>query len=149
MVSIAPRITSAVTGSTVGVSLSRPRLPASWTRSTCVIVSSSALGPNLTCVSSHRILPLEPVDGVESGAEMSEHREFKDVLGVNEEGAAGLPVDEFMAGLEALQAEVATEKNLVWERVADGTLSEDLLKRLAKEYYFLGKWYTTEFGTLT
>ena len=80
---------------------------------------------------------------------MSEHREFKEIGGANEEGAPGLSVDEFMAGLEALQAEVATEKNLVWERVADGTLSEELLKRLAKEYYFLGKWYTTEFGTLT
>ena len=80
---------------------------------------------------------------------MSEHREFKKIGGENDEGAAGLPVDEYMASLEALQAEVATEKNVVWERVADGTLSEDLLKRLAKEYYFLGKWYTTEFGTLT
>src|SRR5205085_6633397 len=80
---------------------------------------------------------------------VSEHREFKDVSGRDDEGGAGLPVDEYMAGLEALQAEVATEKNLVWERVADGTLSEDLLKRFAKEYYFLGKWYTTEFGTLT
>src|SRR2546421_10141582 len=53
-----------------------------------------------------------------------------------------------MASLEALQAEVATEKNLVWERVADGTLSMDLLKRLCKEYYFLGKWYTSEFGSI-
>ncbi|MEX0664298.1 MAG: iron-containing redox enzyme family protein [Acidimicrobiia bacterium] len=80
---------------------------------------------------------------------MSEHREFKDVSGSDDaEGAPGQPVDEYMASLEALQAEVATEKNLVWERVADGTLAEDLLKRLAKEYYFLGKWYTTEFGTL-
>jgi len=80
---------------------------------------------------------------------MGEHREFKEIGGADAEGGAGLPVDEYMASLEALQAEVATEKNLVWERVADGTLSEDLLKRLAKEYYFLGKWYTTEFGTLT
>ena len=28
-----------------------------------------------------------------------------------------------MAGLEALQAEIATTKTIVWERVADGTLS--------------------------
>jgi pyrroloquinoline quinone (PQQ) biosynthesis protein C len=79
---------------------------------------------------------------------MSE-REFKDFRsGENLEGSPGLPVDEFMAGLEALQAEIATAKNLVWERVADGTLSEEYLKRLCKEYYFLGKWYTAEFGTL-
>ena len=79
---------------------------------------------------------------------MSEHREFKDIRGSGAENAPAQPVDEFMASLEALQAEVATEKNLVWERVADGTLSEELLKRLCKEYYFLGKWYTTEFGSL-
>src|SRR5947209_18012132 len=53
-----------------------------------------------------------------------------------------------MAGLEALQAEVATAKNVVWERVADGTLSLEYLTRFAKEYYFLGKWYTSEFGSL-
>src|SRR5262249_12649144 len=79
---------------------------------------------------------------------MSEQREFRDIRGSGSENAPALPVDEFMAGLEALQAEVATEKNLVWERVADGTLSMELLKRLCKEYYFLGKWYTTEFGSI-
>ncbi len=79
---------------------------------------------------------------------MPEHREFKDIRGSGAENAPAQPVDEFMASLEALQAEVATEKNLVWERVADGTLSMDLLKRLCKEYYFLGKWYTSEFGSI-
>ena len=79
---------------------------------------------------------------------MSEHREFRDVRGSGVENRDALPVDEFMAGLEALQSEIATEKNLVWERVADGTLSMELLKRFAKEYYFLGKWYTTEFGSI-
>src|SRR5215211_3005804 len=83
------------------------------------------------------------------GGEQMSEREFKDLRGgENFEGGTGLPVDEFMHGLEALQAEVATAKNLVWERVADGTLSIELLKRLSKEYYFLGKWFTTEFGTL-
>ncbi len=76
-------------------------------------------------------------------------REFKDLRGgENLEGGTGLPVDEFMDSLEALQTEIVVTKNLVWERVADGTLAEDLLKRLCKEYYFLGKWYTTEFGSL-
>lgn len=77
---------------------------------------------------------------------MSE-REFRDIRGAGP--AVALPVDEFMASLEATQRGIAVEKNLVWERVADGTLSVELLKRLAKEYYFLGKWYTSEFGTLT
>src|SRR5207248_9565282 len=53
-----------------------------------------------------------------------------------------------MAGLEVLQAEGATAKRRVWERAADGTLSVPVLERLAKEYYFLGKWLTSEFGSL-
>jgi pyrroloquinoline quinone (PQQ) biosynthesis protein C len=78
---------------------------------------------------------------------MTEVREFKDVRGRAAEAEA-LPVEEFMNGLEALQAEIMTCKNVVWERVADGTLSLDYLKRLCKEYYFLGKFYTVEFGSL-
>jgi pyrroloquinoline quinone (PQQ) biosynthesis protein C len=78
---------------------------------------------------------------------MSQVREFKDIRRGGARAQA-LPVDEFMDSLEALQAEVATAKNLLWERVADGTLSVELLKRLCKEYYFLGKWYTSEFGSL-
>ncbi len=78
---------------------------------------------------------------------MTEVREFRDVRRGGKRVEA-LPVAEFMDGLEALQTEVATAKNLVWERVADGTLSLDLVKRLCKEYYFLGKWYTSEFGSI-
>lgn len=75
-------------------------------------------------------------------------REFRDVRGGGAECSGALPVPEFMQSLEALQVEIATEKNRVWERVADGTLSVELLKRLCKEYYFLGKWYTCEFGSI-
>jgi pyrroloquinoline quinone (PQQ) biosynthesis protein C len=75
-------------------------------------------------------------------------REFRDVRGRGAESAKAMPVDRFMQSLERLQAEVATEKNQVWHRVADGTLSLPLLKRLCKEYYFLGKWYTCEFGSI-
>jgi pyrroloquinoline quinone (PQQ) biosynthesis protein C len=80
---------------------------------------------------------------------MSAPREFKDVRSDHHAETAGaLSVDDFMRSLETLQAEIATEKNRVWDRVADGTLSTELLKRLCKEYYFLGKWYTAEFGSI-
>ncbi len=80
---------------------------------------------------------------------MTTQREFKDIRSERHPETEGaLPVPEFMQSLEALQAEIATEKNQVWQRVADGTLSEALLKRLCKEYYYLGKWYTCEFGSL-
>ncbi|MHB8671135.1 MAG: iron-containing redox enzyme family protein [Acidimicrobiales bacterium] len=80
---------------------------------------------------------------------MSQIREFKDVRRrTGAEDGPALSVEDFMAGLEALQSEVATERNRVWGHVADGTLSMALLVRLAKEYYFLGKWYTCEFGSI-
>ena len=78
---------------------------------------------------------------------MSITREFKDI---RRQGAAAeaKSVDDFMDELETIQTETATAKNMVWEAVADGSLSQEYLKRLAKEYYFLGRSYTTEFGSL-
>ena len=78
---------------------------------------------------------------------MSE-RDFKDIRGAGRENAPALPVDEFMSDLERTLDTIMTEKNLIWQAVADGTLSEEYLKRLAKEYYFLGRWFTSEFGSL-
>jgi len=78
---------------------------------------------------------------------VSENRQFKDIR----HGGRAAPAkstDEFMTELETLQTEICTAKNLVWEAVADGSLSEEYLRRLAKEYYFLGRWYTSEFGSL-
>src|SRR5438445_5260923 len=108
-------MTSAVTGSTAVPSASLPLCPASSTRST-----SMPRLPDARVTLDSRLLV------------MSDTREFKDIrAGAAAEDAPALPVDEFMAGLEALQAEIATTKNVVWERVADGTLSEEYLKRLA------------------
>ena len=78
---------------------------------------------------------------------MTEVREFKDVRGRAQKEEA-LPVAEFMDELEALIPELVTTRNQLWHAVADGTLSEALVKRFCKEYYFLGKWYTAEFGSL-
>jgi pyrroloquinoline quinone (PQQ) biosynthesis protein C len=77
---------------------------------------------------------------------MTKTREFQDIR--RPTAAVATPVDEFMDELETIQTEMATAQNMVWEAVADGTLSEEYLKRLAKEYYFLGCYYTTEFGSI-
>lgn len=79
--------------------------------------------------------------------ETSPAREFKDVRR-RRAPAQAQSVGEFMSGLEALQTEICTTKNLVWEAVADGSLALELVVRLAKEYHALGRYYTTEFGTL-
>jgi pyrroloquinoline quinone (PQQ) biosynthesis protein C len=78
---------------------------------------------------------------------MAEVREFKDVRG-RARSEEALPVEQFMDELEALIPELVTTRNQLWTAVADGTLSEALVKRFCKEYYFLGKWYTAEFGSL-
>lgn len=77
----------------------------------------------------------------------SDTREFKDIRH-GTAVAEALPVEEFMASLEQVQADICVHRNQVWERVADGTLSVEYLKRFCKEYYFLGKWYTSEFGSI-
>ena len=75
-------------------------------------------------------------------------REFKDVRKARRRGR-GLPVDEFMAELEALQARARDRR-----RTGCGSgwptarCSLEYLKRFCKEYYFLGVWYTSEFGSL-
>jgi hypothetical protein len=74
-------------------------------------------------------------------------REFKDIRR-DDAGEVAKPVDEFMSELWTIETEIATAKNMVWEAVADGSLSEEYLKRLAKEYYFMGRFLTTEFGSL-
>jgi pyrroloquinoline quinone (PQQ) biosynthesis protein C len=77
---------------------------------------------------------------------MSEVREYKDVRG--SAGKAETPVDEFMHELEEIQRTTVVTRNQLWQHVADGTLSEAYLRRLCKEYYFLGVWYTSGFGAL-
>jgi pyrroloquinoline quinone (PQQ) biosynthesis protein C len=77
----------------------------------------------------------------------TEARPFADVRG-RAAGAEALGVEEFMAQLEQIQADTVTTKNEVWHAVAEGRLSEAYLRRFCQEYYFLGVWYTAEFGSL-
>lgn len=74
-------------------------------------------------------------------------REFHDIRH-QDRTVAAKPVEEFMTELGTLQTEICTAKNMVWEAVADGSLSEEYLRRFSKEYYFLGRFYTSEFGSL-
>lgn len=79
---------------------------------------------------------------------MTDVREFRDIRTGGGAAAEAQTVEAFMAELEGIQSRVCPTRNRVWERVADGTLSLEYLRRLAKEYYFLGIWYTAEFGSL-
>jgi pyrroloquinoline quinone (PQQ) biosynthesis protein C len=95
-------------------------------------------------------------NGRERAGESAEQAEVR-TMGNTREGKGGgpktgdaraKPVDDFMDELGTIQSETATAKNMVSEAVADGSLSEEYLRRLAMEYYFVGRSFTTEFGSL-
>ena len=57
------------------------------------------------------------------------------------------PVEEFLADLDQIIA-AQRQENRVYAAVGDGTLSEELLRRLCKELYSLDIWYTAEYPSL-
>src|SRR5262245_42440207 len=75
-------------------------------------------------------------------------REFKNVL--RGTGAAeALPVDEYLARIDAFIAEHNPyRQNAVIAAIGNGTASLDVVKRYAKELYYLGLWMTPEFALL-
>jgi pyrroloquinoline quinone (PQQ) biosynthesis protein C len=79
---------------------------------------------------------------------MSQAREFKNVIrgGAVEQA---LPVDEYLARIDAFIAEHNPyRQNKVIAAIGDGTASLDVVKRYAKELYYLGLWMTPEFALL-
>lgn len=56
--------------------------------------------------------------------------------------------EEFLGELDEIVARYQDEENRLYEAIGDGTASLDLVKRLCKEFYYLGATYTTEFPTL-
>ena len=74
---------------------------------------------------------------------------FKDVLKHDRPAAAALPVDQFVAQLDAfIAAHNPYDKNKVISAIGGGTASLEVVKRYAKELYYLGRWMTPEFPLL-
>lgn len=74
-------------------------------------------------------------------------REFEDVV-VRPDGPA-LPVDQYLAELDVLIAEHDYfRQDRVVPAVGAGTASRDVVRRLALEFYTLGRWMTPEFPML-
>ncbi|MGH7818405.1 MAG: iron-containing redox enzyme family protein [Candidatus Binatia bacterium] len=79
---------------------------------------------------------------------METKREFKDVIKSRDVEAA-MPVDEYLRSLDRLIAESMNgAKDELTPAIGAGTASRDVVKRLALEYYYLGKWMTPEFPFL-
>src|SRR5690349_8101307 len=79
---------------------------------------------------------------------MGTQREFKDVVKSHDIEQA-LPVEPYLRELdELIVATMAGAKDKLTPAIGAGTASRDVVKRLALEYYYLGKWMTPEFPLL-
>ncbi len=74
---------------------------------------------------------------------------FKDVIKRDREPERALPVDGFLAELDDfIEAHSPYTQNAVVPAIGAGTASLDVVKRYAKELYYLGLWMTPEFPLL-
>jgi hypothetical protein len=75
-------------------------------------------------------------------------REFKDVIKSRDLDEAQ-PIDEYLRGLdELIVATMSGVKDKLTPAIGAGKASRDVVKRIAVEYYYLGKWMTPEFPLL-
>jgi pyrroloquinoline quinone (PQQ) biosynthesis protein C len=80
---------------------------------------------------------------------MSAPGTFKDVIKRDRAPERPLPVDEFLGELDAfIEAHSPYTQNRVVPAIGNGTASRDVVKRYAKELYYLGLWMTPEFPLL-
>jgi pyrroloquinoline quinone (PQQ) biosynthesis protein C len=81
-----------------------------------------------------------------NGGVMSE-RVFKKVV-ISPTVEQAMPVDEYLRDLDRMIAEIMVTRDQTTAAIGNGTASRDLVKTIAKEYYYLGKWMTPEFPIL-
>jgi pyrroloquinoline quinone (PQQ) biosynthesis protein C len=75
-------------------------------------------------------------------------RTFKNVIRSGEAEAA-MPVDEYLRSLDAfIEEHNPYRQNKVIAAIGNGSASVDVVKRYAKELYYLGLWMTPEFALL-
>jgi len=80
---------------------------------------------------------------------MSTPGAFKDVIKRNRAVEQALPVDEFLAELDAfIEAHSPYSQNKVVPAIGRGEASLDVVRRYAMELYYLGLWMTPEFSLL-
>jgi pyrroloquinoline quinone (PQQ) biosynthesis protein C len=78
----------------------------------------------------------------------TERSAFRDVVRQPETPLA-IPVDDYLAELDQLiAAHNAFKQDKVIPVIGNGTASRETVRRLALEYYYLGRWMTPEFALL-
>jgi pyrroloquinoline quinone (PQQ) biosynthesis protein C len=78
-------------------------------------------------------------------AEPEHRRAFKDVIRRDAAAEVAMPVDDYLADLDRVIADCMRSRDRVIPAIESGKASIDIVKRVALEFYYLGKWYTPEF----
>jgi pyrroloquinoline quinone (PQQ) biosynthesis protein C len=56
-----------------------------------------------------------------------------------------MPIDDYLQDLDRMIAEICQTKDKITAAIGDGTAPLSVVKTIAKEYYYLGRWMTPEF----
>ena len=70
--------------------------------------------------------------------------EFKNVIR-SAPAQAAMPVDEYLRDLDQLIVSTFTTRDRTTAAIGDGSAPLPYVKMIAKEYYYLGRWFTPEF----
>jgi pyrroloquinoline quinone (PQQ) biosynthesis protein C len=70
---------------------------------------------------------------------------FKNVIR-SDEAEQAMPVDEYLKDLDRMIADICRAKDRITAAIGAGKASIDVVRTLAKEYYYLGRWMTPDFS---
>jgi pyrroloquinoline quinone (PQQ) biosynthesis protein C len=70
---------------------------------------------------------------------------FKNVIRSGEAEQA-MPVDDYLKDLDRMIAEICRAKDRITASIGSGKAPIDVVRTLAKEYYYLGRWMTPDFS---
>jgi pyrroloquinoline quinone (PQQ) biosynthesis protein C len=56
-----------------------------------------------------------------------------------------MPADEYLRDLDRMIAELYTTRDRITTAIGDGSAPREVVRFIAKEYYYLGRWMTPEF----
>ncbi len=57
------------------------------------------------------------------------------------------PVDDYLADLDRMIAAIMVTRDQITAAIGHGTAARPVVRQVAKEYYYLGRWMTPEFAT--
>ena len=72
-------------------------------------------------------------------------REFKNVIRTADVEQA-MPIDAYLHSVDQMIVDICQTRDRLIPAIAAGKASRDVIRRLAMEFYYLGKWMTPDFA---